>query len=52
MRVAVGSMVIIILTEHQVGWAEWTVAKWAGSSLAKTIWHKAAVFVFVQGTGH
>ena len=37
MRVAVGSMVIIILTEHQVGWAEWIVAKWVGASLAKTI---------------
>jgi hypothetical protein len=36
MRVAVGSMFMSILTNHQVGWAEWRVAKWAGSSLSKT----------------
>jgi hypothetical protein len=36
MRVAVGSMFISSLTKHQVGWAEWRVAKWAGSSLSKT----------------
>lgn len=36
-RIAVGSMFISSLTEHEVGWAEWTIAKRAGSSLAKTV---------------
>ena len=36
MSVAVGSMFISNLTEREVGWAEWRVAKRAGSSLSKT----------------
>jgi hypothetical protein len=56
MILAVGSMLISSLTKHDVGWAEWTVAKLAGSSFSKTapflvngsyvlmpVWHKKQV---------